>query len=656
MSSAPNSAVQAAAVPAVSAAPSGLLQRQCACGEHTVAGGECEECKKKEMPLQRQALGPSRPAVLPDAVRRTLNSGGHPLSTDVRAFMEPRFGQDFSQVRVHTDARASESARSVNAFAYTVGDHIAFQSGVYNPSTPSGRHLLAHELTHVVQSRKHSGRPVESGQAISDPGDASEREAGGVAAQVMGGQPAAVSAAPQTAVHRIKISDDTAHGLEIGGGVLGAIGIGFGIAALAGAFISDSDLQKYLQKIDDTNKIEGGFQSDQKARRIAESWGKGETKFVVTVRRKCLMILEMLDGHVSHWDKDGIMSILERSDDVTLNYMFGAGGLSHATLIAKLDSWKDEVRRFYKRRYKGIDIYTVKDFSTLTAESAGPVQPGDDIPGDEADDMYNPMANTKRRTKSKPIESSESDKWVAELYGPYLAKDKAAGGYVEKQVDVNIAEDKGEDNSADSQFAAALQPQCRNERDWETQQKKEANGGKPLTPAQKQEIEGRYQYCMTNPRTAGFYQTAEDAGEKKPQIWIHKNRETATTRLHEALHSYADPDVARKLPHFASEGMTEYFTRQIALRKNLAISPSYDGPFDAIQEFSARFGEDTLKQVYFKGQLSLICQKLVGRYGEGAYTAWSAGMSSEDSWADAVAVMQRPVVAQAPKDPAECKL
>jgi len=186
---------------------------------------------------------------------------------------------------------------------------------------------------------------------------------------------------------------------------------------------------------------------------------------------------------------------------------------------------------------------------------------------------------------------------------------------------IDVATDQGDGNSADDQFAAALQPQCRNERDWETRRKKDENGGKALTPAQKQEVEGRYQYCMTNPRTAGFYQTAEDAGEKKPQIWIHRNRETATTRLHESLHAYANPDVARKLPHFASEGMTEYFTRQIALRKNLAISPSYDGPFNAIQEFSARFGEDTLKQVYFQGQLSLICKNLVERFGEERLTS-----------------------------------
>ncbi len=654
MSSVPNSAVHALAVPAVSASPVGLLQRQCACGDHTMAGGECEECKKKEMPPQRQAMGPSRPAALPESVHRTLSSGGHPLSADVRGFMEPRFGQDFSRVRVHTDARAAESARSVNALAYSVGDHIAFQSGGYNPATTAGRHLLAHELTHVVQGRKQGGRSAEPAQAVSDPSDASEREAGGVAQRVMGNQTAEVVASPQAVIHRAADDDHTGRNVGIGIGIAAAIGAGFGIAALAGAFISDKDLQEYLQKIDDTNKIEGNYNSDQKARRIAESWGKGETKFVVTIRRKALMVLEMLDGHVSHWDKDGIMSILERSDDIDLNYLFGAGGLSHATIIAKLDSWKDEVRRFYKRRYKGIDIYAIKDYTSLKAESLGPVQPGDDIPGEDADDLYNPLSDTKRRTKNDPTTPAESDKWITELYGPYIAKEKAGGGFIEKQVDVHVAADEP-DNSADAQFAAAQQPQCMRERDWEKQEAKKANDGKPLTPAQKQQIEMKFQYCMTNPSVAGFYESAEVSGEKKAQIWIHRNRETASSRLHESLHAYADPGVAHTLPHFASEGMTEYFTRQIALRKNLAISPSYQGPFNAVQEFSARFGEDTMKQVYFQGQLSLICKKLVGRYGEGAYTAWSTAMSSEDSWTDAVGVMQRPVTASPPKDLAECK-
>lgn len=76
---------------------------------------------------------------------------GEPLPKSMNDFFEPRFGVDFSQVRVHTDAKADELARSVNALAFTVGKDIVFGAGYYAPETAKGKHLLAHELTHVVQ-------------------------------------------------------------------------------------------------------------------------------------------------------------------------------------------------------------------------------------------------------------------------------------------------------------------------------------------------------------------------------------------------------------------------------------------------------------------------------------------------------------------------
>src|SRR5262249_51739086 len=80
-----------------------------------------------------------------------LRSPGRPLDASTRAFIEPRFGHDFSQVRVHTDTRAAESARSVNALAYTVGRNVVFGAGQYAPQSYAGRRLIAHELTHVIQ-------------------------------------------------------------------------------------------------------------------------------------------------------------------------------------------------------------------------------------------------------------------------------------------------------------------------------------------------------------------------------------------------------------------------------------------------------------------------------------------------------------------------
>lgn len=81
----------------------------------------------------------------------SMDGGGTRLAPPVRAFMEQRFGYDFSRVRVHTDARAADTARSLHARAYTVGRNIAFGSGEYQPNTTEGQHLLAHELAHVVQ-------------------------------------------------------------------------------------------------------------------------------------------------------------------------------------------------------------------------------------------------------------------------------------------------------------------------------------------------------------------------------------------------------------------------------------------------------------------------------------------------------------------------
>jgi hypothetical protein len=84
-------------------------------------------------------------------VHDVLRAAGQPLDAATREFFEPRFGRDFSQVQLHTDAVAAASARDVGALAYANGMHIVFGAGQYSPRTPDGRSLLAHELAHVVQ-------------------------------------------------------------------------------------------------------------------------------------------------------------------------------------------------------------------------------------------------------------------------------------------------------------------------------------------------------------------------------------------------------------------------------------------------------------------------------------------------------------------------
>jgi hypothetical protein len=103
--------------------------------------------------IQPKSLGTSDSVGFeaPPIVHDALRSPGQPLDAATRAFFEPRFGRDFSQVRVHTDGTAAQSASAVRAKAFTTGSHLAFRTGEYLPGTAAGDRLLAHELTHVVQ-------------------------------------------------------------------------------------------------------------------------------------------------------------------------------------------------------------------------------------------------------------------------------------------------------------------------------------------------------------------------------------------------------------------------------------------------------------------------------------------------------------------------
>lgn len=106
--------------------------------------------------LQRRAACREGPAIAPPIVDEVLRYSGQPLDPAACAFMELRFGHDFGDVRVHTDAKAAESAQAVNALAYTVGRDVVFGVGQYAPRTEVGKQLVAHELTHVVQQRVSS--------------------------------------------------------------------------------------------------------------------------------------------------------------------------------------------------------------------------------------------------------------------------------------------------------------------------------------------------------------------------------------------------------------------------------------------------------------------------------------------------------------------
>jgi hypothetical protein len=192
-----NTRVSAQTKPKPTSAPlvrSNFLQRKCACGGTPGPTGECEECRKKRVQRKVAELSTlnSQHFVVPPIVHEVLRSPGKPLDEATRSCMGSGFGHDFSHVRLHTDKQAAESARSVDALAYTVGRDVIFGEGQYQPHTTAGGRLLAHELTHTVQQEK-AGNFQAKLAPINFNDDAAEREADAVATSVTHGQSARVS-------------------------------------------------------------------------------------------------------------------------------------------------------------------------------------------------------------------------------------------------------------------------------------------------------------------------------------------------------------------------------------------------------------------------------------------------------------------------------
>ena len=313
-------------------ARSGLVQRKCACGQHTIAGGECEACNKKR--LQRHAIDSSEFAEAPPIVHEVLSSPGQPLNPQTRTLMESRFGHDFSRVqthsitpqraaqglsvgqsddqfeqeadrvaarvteqasthesinqfapradlsapradfsrvRLHTDAQAAESARAVNALAYTVGHDVVFDAGQYAPETTSGRALLAHELTHVLQQQPSSNNSAAKSSGIVQ---SKKRE-------------------------RIPVLSGI---YDFFSNIFQAISSGF----------SPDTLQEYLDTIIETGLIEDSFDSDNKAFEVYKLWKAGKDKKQITVGGKSYRLDDKLKKLLSEELRQGSVAAEEK--------------------------------------------------------------------------------------------------------------------------------------------------------------------------------------------------------------------------------------------------------------------------------------------------------------------------------------------------------
>lgn len=171
---------------------SSLVQRQSTCPECS----ESEEIQTKSItdqitPLQAKQANNQQPVVTPTIESRinSIKGRGQPLPESIRTYFEPRFGQDFSQVRVHTGTVATASARAINAKAFTVGQNIVFGHGQYPPQSDENRKILAHEIVHTVQQTKSNARSQQTTLEVSSPGDTLELETNRLADIMMRSEP-----------------------------------------------------------------------------------------------------------------------------------------------------------------------------------------------------------------------------------------------------------------------------------------------------------------------------------------------------------------------------------------------------------------------------------------------------------------------------------
>jgi Domain of unknown function (DUF4157) len=157
-----------------------VIQRKCDCG------GSCANCQEKKLQHKGEGILSAVPEGFEAGMQRS--GAGSSLDMGTRSFMESRFGQDFSDVRVHTDDAAAEAARLVQAQAFTTGRDIYFGRNRYQPQTREGQKLLAHELTHTIQ-QSDGGSGLQTASVLSDPGDRYEQEADAIADRVVAGEP-----------------------------------------------------------------------------------------------------------------------------------------------------------------------------------------------------------------------------------------------------------------------------------------------------------------------------------------------------------------------------------------------------------------------------------------------------------------------------------
>lgn len=537
--------------------------------------------------------------------------GGRPLDNGVASRMGRAFERDFSNVRIHTDADAATAATSMNARAFTVGHDIAFAGGEYAPGTVIGDALLAHELAHVAQQDGAAAVLTQSEAATG----ALEHDADDAAVH------AVTSLWPSLRRFARDVRGNAMPRLKSS-------------LKLQRCDASPAELQEYLRVLDKTKKIEDHNDSDGKARQIAEAWSKGDTQYILTARRKKLLIEEMADGYVSPADQEQILNLLERSWGNELVLMIGPKGVPHKKLLDEFGWHKEELWSFYMRRYTKAyppDVQQKIDFADEAPKPQKPdpakldavqepstnpfrmVQIGDTLPKTTQTDAV-PTTRT-----GKSLDKDTASQWVAAEYGPLISPEAATRVR------------RARAHKYDPQdFARAFIGTCKQY--W--LEKRFSTLREQRDPKNQ---EAALQACTAEETfTAGFHDPADST------IVISQERETPSTMVHEVLHAYAHERV-HELGQFATEGLTEYLSRRVILRhkhtggeKPLYIGGHYDDAYDAVLELAIFAGEDLLARVHFQGAVTELCTKM----GKARYDAWNKAMEDRGNGVAATKILR----------------
>ncbi|MEO1208792.1 MAG: DUF4157 domain-containing protein [Cyanobacteria bacterium J06638_20] len=577
---------------------SGILQRKCACGQRTIAGGQCSECQKKR--LHRRAALSEHASEVPTIVQEVIDSPGQSLEPDTRLFMESHFGHDFSQVQVHTNAKAAASAQFLNALAYTSGQNVVFAAGHYTPNTEIGRKLLAHELTHVLQQRNNPLSFEDSLKVNQDLSQETQADRFAQSISEYGHHQLVVPTSSQVkGIQRQTrtsptVSDQTSTRTLSSSCIQVVSGeeiptllepytvtiVEYGAPWCIPCQMLQDDLDEicrrlhtarpsvtvrfYSVDIDDPRNQQPESQSAQERIPQLSIYVGGTRRHHSTGQPQ----FEQLDRLLQELIEYAATSGAARGAVTGLAWGAAVGGLTGlgtAIGLAASGTLRNEAALF-----GGLGLVAGGALVGLGIGAAIGAIVG------VATDSRGERAGTR-------VGINEADTLIRQRFGDYLAGSSGT---------LNNARIR-------PVTRAQLLMLIRCRRQSSDIEQRLTIGWTDHGP----EPPDRIPSAQDEPMCSNG-QRLEHATRERPIIYYATDHPNATILIHEGLHAYAHPNFSLQLRNFANEGATEYFTIQIANDIGVAALSGYGSRVEGIEQLVEVIGEEALRQAYFQGNFS----------------------------------------------------